>query len=301
MYSSVSNGIFNELVFDTFNHPIAYRNRAIINSGNNNSQNLARGLYNYAYNNSMFYDRIITRKEWVQFSNYVLGTDPENEEEKQRNEGEVELKQAERDYCYYYCYNIKCDQYTGTAYDQCNSSYNYCLTTSMPKCTEAYNACKKIQSSSEKDKCLKTQFSEKGLDTNYPTTRNQELAKLQEEIKKLREIVEAKKASNIKIEVGKNAYKLTCDDVSMFHDIWVVIIILAPILTIVMGVLDFGKAVISSDTEKMSKAWKKFPKRLLAVVLLLLVPHLISLLLSLTTDEGARDTSLMYCIINGGE
>jgi len=52
VYSSVSNGIFNELVFDTFNHPIAYRNRAIINSGNN-----------YFYNNYMGVKYIISKKQ----------------------------------------------------------------------------------------------------------------------------------------------------------------------------------------------------------------------------------------------
>ena len=68
-----------------------------------------------------------------------------------------------------------------------------------------------------------------------------------------------------------------------------------------MGTLDFGHAIISSNDEKMQKAWKKFPKRLLAVVLLLVVPWLIGLLLGVTTDENAKDASLMYCVINGGE
>ena len=80
-----------------------------------------------------------------------------------------------------------------------------------------------------------------------------------------------------------------------------IIIIVAPILVIVFGTLDFGKAVIAGDEEKMKKAWKKFPKRILAVVLLILVPMLINLILSLATDTTAGDTSLMYCIIRGGE
>ena len=48
------------LVFDTFNHPIAYRNRAIINSGNN-----------YFYNNNdnkKFKKLIISTLGFISFS-----------------------------------------------------------------------------------------------------------------------------------------------------------------------------------------------------------------------------------------
>ena len=51
VYSSVSSSDFNNLVFDVFNNPISYRNRAIVTSGNN-----------YFYNNYMGVKYIISKK-----------------------------------------------------------------------------------------------------------------------------------------------------------------------------------------------------------------------------------------------
>ena len=51
----------------------------------------------------------------------------------------------------------------------------------------------------------------------------------------------------------------------------------------------------------MEKAKKKFPKRLLLVLLFVFVPIIINAILSLysmSTDKDI-DTSLMYCVIKG--
>lgn len=119
--------------------------------------------------------------------------------------------------------------------------------------------------------------------------------------KKSETATETTKEKSKQLELENNSYEITCDDVKMLHDIWYIITIISPILVILMGILDFGKAVISGKEDEMQKSWKKFPKRLLALVLLFLVPLLISLLLNLTVDEAAKNKNLMYCIINGGE
>lgn len=96
-------------------------------------------------------------------------------------------------------------------------------------------------------------------------------------------------------------YTIKCDDVKVFHTIYVILQIAAPITVIIFGSLDYAKAVIASDVEKMEKSKKKFPKRLLLLVLFVVIPIVINAILSLysmSTDKD-MDTSLMYCIIKG--
>lgn len=234
---------------------------------------------------------------WSTFYQFSLKGTGASSKTNEYNLKEQQGDNAQKDYCYFYCDAITCkNQPVGAAKDNCIKGCNGNIKS---ECDKAYNACKSVGSSADKTACIKGKLQAAGLDPNYTEIQAQEMVALQEEIKKLKEEIETVTASEIKIDF--EPYKVSCDDVAMFHDIWVIITILAPVLTILMGVLDFGKAVISSDVEKMNKAWKKFPKRVLAVVLLILIPLLISLLLSITTDENAGDTSLMYCIINGGE
>lgn len=99
----------------------------------------------------------------------------------------------------------------------------------------------------------------------------------------------------LNIQFGKRA-NIKCSDVKVFHDIYMLIIILAPILTIVMGSIDFLKALLASDEKKMAEFKKKFPKRLIMLFLLILVPLIISFL---TSNVAGLDNSVMGYIING--
>lgn len=210
---------------------------------------------------------------------------------------EKELNNATSDYCSLYCSETHCkNQTNSSAKTQCVSS---CDSTYKPKCDEAYDSCKNIQSSTDKTKCIQNALTSSGLDASYTSDRTSAVTKLQSEIRELRTIVSNAKVSGLKITIGEG-YKVKCDDVSMFHDLWVMLIIAAPALVLVLGTFDFLKAIIAGDEQKMKKAWKNFPKRLLALVLLILIPQLISIIVNISTDDTASDSSLMYCIINGG-
>lgn len=248
-------------------------------------------VFQSSVKSSSIYKSVISKNS--KWSNYLQAqTDSVTLESKEQLQ-----KNASSDNCYYYCPSVHCkNQQEGTPKEQCISS---CKNNIKPKCDQAYDSCKGIHDQSAYNGCVKDALSKNGLDSNYVTVRSQEMAELAKEIEKLKKSVKTNTATKVKIEF--KPYKLTCDDVKIFHTIWVMIIIIAPALVIVMGTLDFGLAVVSSNEDKMQKAWKKFPKRILALVILILVPTLISLLLSLATNEGARDTNLMYCIINGGE
>lgn len=66
--------------------------------------------------------------------------------------------------------------------------------------------------------------------------------------------------------------------------------ILGPTIAIVLGSLDFAKAVINSDEESMKKAQGKFIKRIIAAVALFFVPILTQVLLGLfgiTSDNAS--------------
>lgn len=57
--------------------------------------------------------------------------------------------------------------------------------------------------------------------------------------------------------------------------------ILGPMIAIVLGSIDFAKAIITSDEENMKKAQTKFVYRLIAALLLFFVPFLTQILLGL--------------------
>ena len=63
--------------------------------------------------------------------------------------------------------------------------------------------------------------------------------------------------------------------------------ILGPSIAIVLGSIDYVKAIISSDEENVKKTQKKFMYRLIAAMLLFFVPTIVQMLLRLfgfTTD-----------------
>ena len=68
------------------------------------------------------------------------------------------------------------------------------------------------------------------------------------------------------------------DDIQNIFDI---VKILAPILVIVFGTLDFVKATIAMDDKGMKTAMNKFPRRLIAAAALFFLPYIINLLLSM--------------------
>ena len=57
--------------------------------------------------------------------------------------------------------------------------------------------------------------------------------------------------------------------------------VFGPILALILSMTDIMKAVASGDDDAKKKAFKKFPKRIIAAIILLLAPYIVELLLSL--------------------
>lgn len=73
---------------------------------------------------------------------------------------------------------------------------------------------------------------------------------------------------------------------NLLKEIYDIMVIAGPILVIIFGTMDFGKAALNSDNDAMKKAVKHFSKRLIALTILLLLPVLVNFILDLATGAG---------------
>lgn len=189
---------------------------------------------------------------------------------------------------------------TGSAFDQCTSSsgssdYKACLSCISSRCQnigsgEAIKACY--------NQCTSDKYSNQ-VD-HYEQSKQQASTTAAQSALSIYKIF---KVSDPTLDISfDNPYKIKCEDVAIFHDFYVIFQIAAPILVILFGSIDYAKAVISSDIEKMEKSKKLFPKRVMMLVLFVIIPIIIRIILDLyskASPDNAVGTDLMECIING--
>lgn len=72
----------------------------------------------------------------------------------------------------------------------------------------------------------------------------------------------------------------TPDILSIIDEILNVVKVIAPILVLVLGIIDFAQAIFSDNDDSLKKAQGKFVKRLLVAVLLFLLPIFVNFLLT---------------------
>ena len=237
------------------------------------------------------------------------------------NVEEVEMNCLEKDPCSPYCNGdiTEENEYicSGSAFNACangSAKYKSC-STAYKKCSEeSKKNCQKlgIGSSEALETCV-TNKTNDCVKNELGTDQYTELKNKQTDASKVLE----KRKQNAQNKVIMNIhnislpstnidyeykYKVKCEDFEALHTIYLILEIAAPTAVIVFGSLDYAKAVMASDIEKMEKSKKKFPKRLLLLVLFILVPILIQIMLNLfskTNDSIDVNTSLMKCIILG--
>lgn len=179
----------------------------------------------------------------------------------------------------------------------CENAYRYC--NSNPICSGMQNTTGYSQCISEgMNSCLQNQMGTdryNRLQQSYNERRNELNENIENERQAISDYLKNTKAPDLNIDF--KPYKVTCDDVAIFHTFYVILEIMAPILVILFGTIDYAKAVMASDVEKMQKAKKNFPKRLGLLLLFIFVPLLVSFLIG---EFSSTNSSLMYCIINGG-
>ena len=84
--------------------------------------------------------------------------------------------------------------------------------------------------------------------------------------------------------------------INMLHTIVLVFKISVPILLIVLGTLDFGKAVLAQEESDMKKAQNKFIKRIIIAIVILLIPTLLKVILDIANSVwGSNFIDSTFC------
>lgn len=68
--------------------------------------------------------------------------------------------------------------------------------------------------------------------------------------------------------------------------------ILGPTIAVVLGSIDFVKAIITSDQDNMKKTEMRFVKRIIAAVILFFIPMLVEILLNIVGLSGSSTGGL---------
>ena len=79
--------------------------------------------------------------------------------------------------------------------------------------------------------------------------------------------------------------------VNLIHLIFIAFQIVVPILLIIWGMLDFAKAVIGQDEDKIKAGQKTFIKRLIAAVIVFLILTIVQLVINLAGSLSADSAS----------
>ena len=74
-----------------------------------------------------------------------------------------------------------------------------------------------------------------------------------------------------------------------------------PILLIVMGTVDLGKAVISSDDKEIKASTGRFVKRIVYAIVIFLMVTIVNLVMNIITDNAGKDSKGNSNVIETGE
>ena len=74
-----------------------------------------------------------------------------------------------------------------------------------------------------------------------------------------------------------------------------------PILLILMGSIDLGKAVLASDDKEIKGATSKLMKRAIAAIAVFFIPMIVNILVNMVGDAGAKEGSFVKCWADSGK
>jgi hypothetical protein len=81
--------------------------------------------------------------------------------------------------------------------------------------------------------------------------------------------------------------KVSCKDYKeITGTAWLIIRIAAPVLLLIYGAIDMGKAVMAGDEKEMKKATDTFVKRIILCVAIFLLPIVVDLIMGIFSGEG---------------
>lgn len=90
---------------------------------------------------------------------------------------------------------------------------------------------------------------------------------------------------------------------NLVHSAVTLIKIFIPIILIVFGMLDMGKAVLSNDEKVMKESQQRLIKRILYAVLVFLIVSLVQIVFGIVgkadSESGNTATTCINCFVNG--
>lgn len=100
----------------------------------------------------------------------------------------------------------------------------------------------------------------------------------------------------VKVESGCGLFS---DEATRYIKIALTYIVVAGfILTIVLGMTDFIKAIIGSEDKGITNAWKRFLKRVVSLAILLILPALVAFLLVSLDLKGVNEGSIFCGVVD---
>lgn len=95
--------------------------------------------------------------------------------------------------------------------------------------------------------------------------------------------------------MGSFCYK-TANIWSIIGNAILILKILIPIVIIVLGAIDFGKVIVSSDDKAVKKSLVTLTKRVVVGVVIFFVPTLINFVFSLISGFSSLESDYMNCV-----
>ena len=94
---------------------------------------------------------------------------------------------------------------------------------------------------------------------------------------------------------------------NFLHTVLVIFKIVIPVLLIIFGMIDLGKAVVSSDEKAIKQSTSSLIKKLVAALVIFFLPTIVSAIVNLTgsekNDEGqdvkVGSTACIQCVTDG--
>ena len=83
------------------------------------------------------------------------------------------------------------------------------------------------------------------------------------------------------------------------HTIILIIKIAVPVLLIIFGMIDLGKAVIAQKEEEIKKGQQTFLKRAIAAVIVFFVIQIVQLIVRFVSNNDTSISNCFNCFING--
>lgn len=113
---------------------------------------------------------------------------------------------------------------------------------------------------------------------------------------------------NLLAEMVKTDWTYTCGNLGqefsgtfpyVVHLIIVIIKIAVPIMLVILGMLDLGKAVAASKEDEIKKGQQMFVKRIVAAILVFVVTLVVQIVAKFASSKDVNVVNCMNCFING--